>query len=61
MPRDLTALVDWRRNADSACCLDWSSISFGVDGSGCAVAVAVVAFAVVSVVVGLLGLLLRLA
>jgi len=60
MPRDLTALVDWRRNADSACCLDWSSISFGEDGSGCAVA-AVVAFAVVSVVVGLLGLLLRLA
>jgi len=58
MPRDLTALVDWRRNADSACCLDWSSISFGEDGSGCAVEVA---FAVVSVVVGLLGLLLRLA
>jgi len=34
MPRDLTALVDWRRKADSACCLDWSNISLGVDGGG---------------------------
>lgn len=40
MPRDFTALVDWRRKADSACCLAISIICFGDNGSGCAAAVA---------------------
>lgn len=54
--------MDARRKADSACCLDCSKISLGVDGGGggCSDgAASTVEFTLVVVFLGLLLLLLR--